>query len=71
MNFFKPKNSSTSLNYDYYSESEWRIIYFESLLKNELIKDPRDSKNVKEYEYFQRLTPDEQNKLKYLIPLDG
>jgi hypothetical protein len=71
LNFFKPMNSTTILNYDFYSESEWRIIYFESLLKDGLIKDPRDSKNVKEYEYFQKLTADEQNKLKYLIPLDG
>jgi hypothetical protein len=71
LNFFKPMNSTTLLNYDFYSESEWRIIYFESLLKDGLIKNPRDSKNAKEYEYFKKLTSDEQNKLKYLIPLDG
>lgn len=71
LNFFKPMNSTTKLNYDFYSESEWRIICFESLLKDGLIKDPRDSRNVKEHEYYQKLTSDEQNKLKYLIPLDG
>ena len=37
LNFFKPMNSTTILNYDFYSESEWRIIYFEELLKQNLI----------------------------------
>jgi len=71
LNFFKPMNSSEILNYDFYSESEWRIIYFKELLENKLIKDPRDSKNVKEHEYFNSLAPEDQSKLKYLIPLDG
>jgi hypothetical protein len=71
INFFKSMNSTKTLNYDSYSESEWRIIYFEDLINRRLIKDPRDSKNIKEFAYYQKLTPDEQNKLKYLIPLDG
>lgn len=71
LNFFKPMNSSTTLNYDFYSESEWRIVFFEELLKQKLIIDPRDPQNTKEHTYYQTLTRDEQNKLKYLIPLDG
>ena len=71
LNFFKPMNSLTELNYDYYSESEWRILYFEELLTKRLIIDPRDSKNTKEYAYYQSLTEEAKNKLKYLIPLDG
>lgn len=71
LNFFKPMNSSEILNYDFYSESEWRIIYFNELLEKRLIKDPRDSKNAKEHEYFNSLAPKERGKLKYLIPLDG
>lgn len=71
LNFFKPMNSSTRLNYDYYSESEWRIVYLENLLKQRLIIDPRDSKNTKEYDYYQSLPEEAKNKLKYLIPLDG
>ena len=71
LNFFKPMNSSTTLNYDLYAESEWRIIYFEELLTNSLIIDPLDKKNEKEHEYFKKLTPEEQAKLKYLIPLNG
>jgi len=71
LNFFKPMNSTTVLNYDFYRESEWRIIYFEELLKQKLIIDPIDPINTKECAYFKALTSDEQNKLKYLIPLDG
>lgn len=71
LNFFKPMNSSAKLNYDYYSESEWRIIYFKELLSRKLIIDPRDQTNIEEYQYFMSLTTAQQSKLKYLIPLDG
>ncbi len=71
LNFFKPMNSSDILNYDFYGESEWRIIYFQELLSKRLIVDPKDPKNTDEYNYFCSLTTAEQNKLKYLIPLDG
>ena len=71
LNFFKPMNSSETLNYDFYSESEWRILYFKELLEKKLIKDPRDDRNAKEHEYFNSLTTEQQTKLKYLIPLDG
>jgi len=71
LNFFKPMNSSKTLNYDFYGESEWRIIYFKELLEQKLIKDPRDGTNTEEHKYFDSLTAKEQNKLKYLIPLDG
>ena len=64
-------NSSDILNYDFYGESEWRIIYFQELLSQRLIVDPKDPKNTEEYNYFCSLTTAEQNKLKYLIPLDG
>jgi len=71
LNFFKPMNSTTTLNYDFYSESEWRILYFKELLSQKLIIDPRDTQNTKEHAFFQDLKPNEQAKLKYLIPLDG
>lgn len=71
LNFYKPMNSSDELIYDLYRESEWRIIHFEELLNQRLIIDPTDSNNVKEYAYYQQLTPTEQNKLKYLIPLNS
>ncbi len=71
LNFFKPMNSSENLNYDFYSESEWRIIYFKELLSRKLIIDPRDQNNIEEHQYFISLTTVQQSKLKYLIPLDG
>lgn len=71
LNFFKPMNSSEVLNYDFYSESEWRIIYFKELLSRKLIIDPRDKNNIEEHQYFISLTTIQQSKLKYLIPLDG
>ncbi|MGB2808604.1 MAG: abortive infection system antitoxin AbiGi family protein [Sedimentisphaerales bacterium] len=83
LNFFKPMNSSTTLNYDLYAESEWRILYFEKLLSEIVSKnsnntntrmaiiDPRNCENKKEHAYFNDLTCEEQKKIKYLIPLDG
>lgn len=71
LNFFKPMNKSSTLNYDLYGESEWRIIFFEELLQNKKIIDPRDPSNDKEHKYFQSLDQEQQNILKYLIPLDG
>jgi hypothetical protein len=71
LNFFKPMNSSKVLNYDFYAESEWRILYFEELLTQKLIVDPRNPVNTNEHAYFNSLPSAEQAKLKYLVPLDG
>jgi len=74
LNFFKPMNSSANkLDYDLYSESEWRILFFDILLKSNkrTIICPRDRANEKEHAYFTSLTAEQQGKLKYLIPLDG
>jgi hypothetical protein len=84
LNFFKsmhvPSIHPHTLNYVFYSESEWRIIYFDELLTRKLTKnpkekylviDPRDERNKDEHKYFGSLTQKEQNRLKYLIPLDG
>lgn len=72
LNFFKPMNSDRNkLTYELYAESEWRILLFDELMKARKIIDPRDSKNVIEYAYFKQLTSAQQDKLKYLVPLDG
>ena len=71
MHFFKRMNSSRKLTYDFYAESEWRIVYFAELLKRRRIVDPRDPSNSKEHAYSCSLREDEQQKLKFLIPLDG
>lgn len=72
LNFFKPMNSETrQLNYDFYSESEWRILLFSELLNRRLIVDPRDGANEREHAYFRALSEVQQSRLRYLIPLDG
>jgi len=71
LNFFKPMNSGSTLNYDLYGESEWRVLFLQKLLEDELLIDPRDSKNSEVHEYFNSLTYEQQNQLKYLAPLDG
>jgi Putative abortive phage resistance protein AbiGi, antitoxin len=72
MNFFKPMNSNPrELTYELYTESEWRILFFDELVARRQIIDPRDSANEKEHAYFNSLTSERQNVLKYLIPLDG
>ena len=72
LNFFKPMNSQThQLTYELYAESEWRILFFEQLLKQRKVIDPRDPANAAEHEYYLSLTEKEQERLRYLIPLDG
>jgi Putative abortive phage resistance protein AbiGi, antitoxin len=72
LNFFKPMNSETQyLTYDFYSESEWRILFFRELLERRVIIDPRDRKNAQAHAYFTLLGSEQQAKLKYLVPLDG
>jgi hypothetical protein len=75
LNLFKPMNSSASvLNYDLYSESEWRIIRFHELVldrERKLLVDPRDTSNTDENVFFNSLTAVDQDKLKVLAPLDG
>ncbi len=72
MNFFKPMNSDHArLTYELYAESEWRILFFDELLKTRKIVDPRDSNNAQQHTYFKSLTTMQQNKLQYLVPLDG
>jgi hypothetical protein len=59
------------LTYDYYSESEWRIVHSKDLCGRGLIVDPKQSKDVSVTTYFSGLCQAQQEKLKYLIPLDG
>jgi hypothetical protein len=71
LQFFKPMNKSDPLSYDLYAESEWRILYRAELLRSRKIIDPRDASNTAAHAYFKSLSDTEQEKLKYLIPLDG
>jgi hypothetical protein len=78
LSFFKHMCSGRPLKYDYYNESEWRIIYSESI-KNKLIDngrldranlfiDPRSTDRKEIIDYFSSLQKD--NQPEYLIPLD-
>ena len=71
LNFFKPMNSTRVLNYDLYGESEWRILFFEELLKKKLIIDPRDHNNQEAADYLTELGEKSRKNCRYLIPLDG
>lgn len=73
LNFFKPMHSAPkkTKNYDFYSESEWRILYFEKLLEDKLIVDPGDPQNSIEHAYYKKLITDKKETPEYLIPLDG
>lgn len=76
--FFKHMCSGRPLTYELFSESEWRIIYSESikkiLIKNNrtdilsLFKDPKDEKDKETYGYYMSIK--DGRKPEYLIPLD-
>ena len=59
------------MKYDLYDESEWRIIACVANQQDHQIIDPRKTTNSRVAEYFESLSPQEQAKLKYLVPLDG
>ena len=44
---------------------------FQELLEKRLLRDPRDPNNPDEHAFFSSLSHDEQEKLKFLTPLDG
>ena len=64
-------NSGSTLNYDLYSESEWRILFTQELLDQRLLIDPHYNRNTEERSFLDSLSPVEQAKVKYLAPLDG
>jgi len=81
--FFKRMNSTSDLNYDMFSESEWRIVYDQSFRLEEHYVNPRGNLTVefKKYSYGEFLKFDEfekyceeaikDDRLKYLLPLNG
>jgi hypothetical protein len=64
-------NSGRDLTYDLFSESEWRIVFHEKLLRSRHVIDPRDPANAAESEVLQTVPDQEQDKLRYLVPVDG
>ena len=71
MHFFKPMNSDDKqLSYDLYSESEWRIVFEKCLSGRFPVVDPRVP-GTPAHDYFKELNGTQQQKLRYLIPIDG
>ena len=76
LNFLKPMHREAAgnvspWNYDFYAESEWRIVYLPELLDGTRVVDPRDESNAKANAFFRSLATTDQNRLQYLAPLDG
>lgn len=72
LHFFKPMDSGKGrrLEYDFYSESEWRIVAGIQR-DNRLIVDPRTTSEPDIRSYFASLSKDTQDLLTFLVPLDG
>jgi len=70
LHFFKPM-SVEGMDYEYYAESEWRILALESLLRTRLVTDPSSNADSPSAAYVAQLQPQARQKLRYLLPLDG
>jgi len=64
--FLKPMNSSDSLNYDWYAESEWRIVVAQKA--TEFVSYEEADKVAKQYV---NSTDPHRSKFRYWVPLDG
>ena len=70
LHFFKPIHSG-STEFEFYDESEWRIIFTKELAQNGHVIDPRNNPGPDVRDYWNRLSAAEREKLGYLLPLDG
>jgi hypothetical protein len=74
LNFFKPMNSRRTvggrLTFDWYAESEWRILFFDGLIHSGFAVDPRNEGNAEAHAYLQSLRTVAEERLRYLVPLD-
>lgn len=73
LHFFRPMDSGTEkrLQYDIYSESEWRIVEHTGHRWEKYVIDPRGKADSDVKSYFNSLSDREKKKLRYLVPLDG
>ncbi len=73
LQFIKPMDSGVNkrLVYDYYSESEWRIVSTSVEHVPRTIIDPRETKDPMIADYFASLPAQSQEKLRHLVPLDA
>lgn len=72
LHYFKAMNSADDQpNYDFYAESEWRIIYDHEQKNRKKVVDHRQNSNFQLDNYLKSLPHTTNDKLRYLIPLDG
>lgn len=70
LHFFK-RIYSGSREFEYYDESEWRVIFTEQLAQNGHLIDPRNNQRPEVRDYWNGLSAEEQKGLRFLLPLDG
>lgn len=72
LQFFKCMDSATcrGIEYDLYSESEWRILANTNQLPDSIV-DPRKAGDTRIIEYFNSMPDRQRKQLQYLVPLDG
>ena len=73
LQFLKPMDGCTSrgIEYDFYAESEWRIIAgIGERRHHDGMIDPRNTTDSRVAEYFNSLAPQQQERLRYLVPVD-
>lgn len=71
LHYFKAMNSSDTPNYDFYAESEWRIISNHELTDSVKVVNPREDNGSESTKYFASLPKSKQDRLRYLLPIDG
>lgn len=72
LQFFKPMDAKSKgpMGYDFYDESEWRIIPPSGPAPGWLV-DPRTARGEKLRAWHEALLPESRSRLQYLVPLDG
>jgi hypothetical protein len=73
LQFLKPMDSQkgSRLTYDYYSESEWRIMAAAIQAGKGVLIDPENCDCSSTSNYISLIPLSERKRLKYLVPLDG
>ncbi len=70
LHFFKRIHSGSE-EFEYYDESEWRIIFTHELAQNGHVIDPSSNPSPEVRDYWNRLSDGQREKLRFLLPLDG
>jgi hypothetical protein len=66
--FYKNMSPEEDMNFDYYSESEWRLVYRDDF-KSSFI-DPKDQTKIDHHAFYNNLLRENKRTPDYLIPLN-